>query len=243
MLGLLRFFVKGKPFNAQADTIRVKPTKRFTGSAEEFLRMEDGLEGIERVDLYGKDLLKNSYNCDLKIAEPVLEALMEKINRYSIKSLSFDGCKLTPASGVIIGKALESNSRLKRIELCANQLGIKGVRAVLEGLKGNKSLTTLCLHGLSATKPYYWPRDELIRLAEFVQSNTTLEQIELQHNQLHDFADIALIMKPYLEDSKCARAKIVGLEVDKACKVPDCCYDNREELEALSICQFMKSFQ
>jgi hypothetical protein len=127
-----------------------------------------GVEG-DVLDLSGK------LGGDSTTAAAVLAAV---VRSHALTSLDASSNKLGDTNGMLIAKALTTNTTLKLLNLACNQLGSESAKALAIALDSNTTLTQLDLGDNSLG-------DESGKLlAEVLKSNTTLTQLELGSNNL-----------------------------------------------------------
>lgn len=75
------------------------------------------------------------------------DALVGLSSNASLKLISLERCQLGDVGAAAIGKVLSLNQVLESIDLCHNCIGMDGTSALVEGLKNNRILRRLFLHG------------------------------------------------------------------------------------------------
>jgi len=215
------------------------PKNVFRGSIEEIKRAN--LKGIKRVEICGPRLSKVTYDSSYKPSAQDMQLLLEKLKEQKIKEISFMGCDLTPQTGIIIGNALKDNNFVERLEVNSNQIGKYGLIAIIKGLEQNISLKVLLVDSYNI-ESYYWDKEELAALAQAISKHPSLEKVELPSNQLEDFADIRILLEPYLQAPHQKLPVISGLCVSKSRDVPPICPENMHDLAVLSTHRFARMY-
>jgi hypothetical protein len=114
---------------------------------------------------------------------------------------------------------LKTNTSLEEILVTSNELGEKGMLAILNGLKDNTSVKIFTSRSYNV-ECYYWSPQELNALKDVILSNKTLETIKLPDNQIGEPADIRILIEPYRVINDREPATIKGFELSRSMDIP-----------------------
>lgn len=142
-------------------------------------------------------ILKRINICLERNRKLAFKALVDRIrnNQLIPGDINEDGVldlrekELTDADAQALGLALATNTTVKRLDITNNNnIGTEGAKKLIEGLKDNKTLSSLEIHYIKDSK------GEFIKtLADVLETNTTLLPLEVEGVEYSDIDDESLI--------------------------------------------------
>lgn len=105
--------------------------------------------------------------------EEKLKAASSLATNSHVKEVIFNACAIDDEFAVMLGQTFRTNSTIEKVCLESNEISGRGVRALFEGLKENRSVRELRLHKQTKVLP---SADEDM-LADILEGNTTLVKL------------------------------------------------------------------
>lgn len=153
----------------------------LTNESLKTLILQDNELGEDAGDKIGSSLIQNKTLVKLKIAENKLKNKGAKSiieNGGRLKSLDLSDNEITPELCYDIQKFLISSDLLEEFIWNSNNIGIKGIRIIIEGVQGSKSLKSLSLQNTNIGNL------GIKIISEGLIGNKTLESLDVSSNSV-----------------------------------------------------------
>lgn len=169
----------------------------YNGTMREYVENASNLKHLTDITVLGKEVKPGIFATTIPCDDNEFNTFMLVLGENKAKFLDLTKCQLNPKTGLILGKALETNQTLNELSVTSNQLEKEGVLAILNGLQKNTSLKILYMRAYNVDG-YTWSAEELMALRDLIYINTTLTMIVLPGNKMSD-DQMHLLAKPFLE--------------------------------------------
>lgn len=114
-----------------------------------------------------------------------IETIMNKLLQHNLKSLSLDNNLISDRGCQLVAASLPSMHHIERLNLCFNQIGSRGITALMRAVVGCESITSLSISGnvlkVSGAIAMGFALAQHPRLAELELENCCLSQVSQCH--------------------------------------------------------------